>query len=109
MDDLASTACAEPGRAPRLTPKRAVMLAGWVAAVLVLSACGGAPRATLNGSGSTFAKAFYEEAIAFFPETDVQVTYAGGGSGQGQQELADGVVTWAGTDATVKPEDLGRF
>lgn len=83
---------------------------GTVAAVAVgLAACAAPPRATLNGSGSTFAKAFYEEAIAFFPEGDVRVTYAGGGSGQGQQELADEVVTWAGTDATVEADDLSEF
>lgn len=98
-----------------------------LAAVLVLfaSACSGTSlpsdttRAdsagrldvTLNGSGATFPKPFYEEAIATFGESGggVRVTYAGGGSGQGQQELADKVVTWAGTDAPVHEEDLPGF
>lgn len=67
-------------------------------------------KATLNGSGATFPKAFYEEAIAAFNGSgSIKVTYAGGGSGQGQQELADEVVTWAGTDAIVAPADLGKF
>lgn len=97
-----------------------------VAAVsaLVLGACSGASGApdttaasdgagidvTLNGSGATFPKAFYEEAIATFTGSgNVKVTYAGGGSGQGQQELADEVVSWAGTDAVVASKDLDRF
>jgi len=66
---------------------------------------------TLNGSGATFPKAFYEESIQGFRDAapDVKVTYAGGGSGQGQQELADQVTTWAGSDGIVKQEDLGKF
>jgi len=104
--------------------RRAAAAAVIAAATMMLSACGGTSSTpdtsaandaqgidtTLNGSGATFPKAFYEEAIANFNGSgNVKVTYAGGGSGQGQQELADEVVTWAGTDAVVAPEDLQRF
>lgn len=67
---------------------------------------------TLNGSGATFPKAFYEEAIAEFSggvAPDVVVNYAGGGSGKGKTDLADQVVQWAGTDSLVKDEDKANF
>jgi phosphate transport system substrate-binding protein len=67
--------------------------------------------ATLNGSGSTFALPFYQEAIAQFRKEpgNVRVSYAGGGSGKGRQDLADQVVDWAGTDAPIKAADKGRY
>ena len=50
--------------------------------------------ATLNASGATFPKTFYEEAIAEFTGANAGVTinYAGGGSGKGRQDLADDIV-----------------
>lgn len=66
---------------------------------------------TLNASGATFPKAFYEEAIAAFSEAnpDAVINYAGGGSGKGRQDLADQLVDFAGTDGTIKDEDLPGF
>jgi len=66
---------------------------------------------TINGSGATFPKAFYEEAIAAFTETNPKATinYAGGGSGKGRQDLADQLVDFAGTDGTIKEADLAGF
>ncbi len=67
---------------------------------------------TLNGSGATFPKAFYEEAIAEFSggvAPDVVVNYGGGGSGKGKTDLADQVVQWAGTDSLVKDEEKANF
>jgi len=66
---------------------------------------------TLTGSGATFPKPFYEEAITEFMAvgSDLQVTYAGGGSGQGKTDLQDGVVDWAGSDSLIKDEDLSKF
>jgi phosphate transport system substrate-binding protein len=37
------------------------------------------------------------------------MTYGGGGSGKGRQDLADQLVDWAGTDGTIKDEDLPKF
>jgi phosphate transport system substrate-binding protein len=67
--------------------------------------------AELNASGATFPKTFYEEAIAVFTEANsgVTINYGGGGSGKGRQDLADQIVDWAGTDGTIKEEDLAGF
>jgi len=66
---------------------------------------------TLNGSGSTFQKAFDEDAIAGFKEVapNVTVNYAGGGSGKGKTDLASQVTQWAGSDSAVKDADLPTF
>ncbi len=66
---------------------------------------------TLNGSGSTFQKAFDEDAIAAFKDVapDVTVNYAGGGSGKGKTDLASQVTQWAGSDSAVKDADLPTF
>ena len=40
---------------------------------------------------------------------NLTVNYGGGGSGKGKQDLADGVVDWAGTDSLVKPEDMAKY
>lgn len=67
--------------------------------------------ATLNGSGATFPQAYYETVIAEFKtaQPNVTVTYGGGGSGKGQTDLQAGLVQWAGSDSTVKPEDVSKF
>jgi phosphate transport system substrate-binding protein len=101
------------------------LLAVGVALAMAAVACGGsddtgtssgttqAPlaSATLNGSGATFPKVFYEEAIAAYKDVQpgVTVNYAGGGSGKGRQELQDGVVDYAGSDGIVKPEDVVKY
>jgi phosphate transport system substrate-binding protein len=66
---------------------------------------------TLNGSGSTFQKAFDEDAIAAFKDVapGVTVNYAGGGSGKGKSDLASQVTQWAGSDSAVKDADLPTF
>ncbi len=66
---------------------------------------------TVNGSGATFPKTFYESAIGGMRAKAPNLTnnYAGGGSGKGKQDLADQVVDWAGSDSTVKPDDLGKY
>ena len=68
--------------------------------------------ATLNGSGASFPKSFYDEALAEFSggvAPEVVVNYAGGGSGKGKTDLADQVVQWAGSDSLVKEEDIATF
>ena len=66
---------------------------------------------TLNGSGATFPKAFYEEAIAGFADTakGVTVNYNAVGSGQGKKDLAAGTSDWAGTDSLVADADKATF
>jgi len=67
--------------------------------------------ATLNGSGATFPKGFYDEVIAEFQaeHPSVTVNYPGGGSGKGRQDLADATVDFAGTDGLVKDEDKPKY
>jgi phosphate transport system substrate-binding protein len=94
--------------------------------LLTLAACGGGDSgdsaestgttevpisATLNGSGATFPKGYYEVAIEEYRgvQPDVTVNYAGGGSGTGRQNLQDGVVDFAGSDAPVKQEDVPKY
>jgi len=67
--------------------------------------------ATLAGSGATFPQAYYETVISEFKTAQpaVTVTYGGGGSGKGQSDLQAGLVQWAGSDSTVKPEDMAKY
>lgn len=75
------------------------------------AAMGPLKAATLNASGATFPKAFYEAAIADFTKVnkDVKINYGGGGSGKGRTDLADQITDWAGSDGTVKDADKATF
>lgn len=67
--------------------------------------------ATLNASGATFPKAFYDEEIATFGDTNkgVTINYGGGGSGKGRQDLADQITDWAGSDSPIADADKAKF
>jgi len=66
---------------------------------------------SLSASGSTFQKAFQEVAMDSFMKShpDIKVTYGGGGSGKGRQDLADMVVDFAGSDSKYKDEDKAKI
>ncbi len=66
---------------------------------------------SLIGSGATFPKGFYDDAIATLAgiAPDLTVEYGGGGSGKGQTDLQSNVVDFAGTDGTVKAEDVSKY
>ena len=65
---------------------------------------------TLNGSGATFPRSFYEEVIAEFEGVSpLVVNYNGVGSGQGKKDLAAGTSDWAGTDSLVKDDEKANF
>lgn len=66
---------------------------------------------TLNGSGATFPKSFYEDAIAGFEDVakSVTVNYNAVGSGQGKKDLSAGTSDWAGSDSTVKEDEKANF
>ena len=68
-------------------------------------------KATLNASGSTFAKALYDETIAAFTAKNkgVTINYGGGGSGKGRQDLADQLTDWAGSDSPIADADKAKF
>ncbi|MDQ3574255.1 MAG: phosphate ABC transporter substrate-binding protein PstS [Actinomycetota bacterium] len=113
-----------------MTPHSVLRSARVLAAVLTVSliaaACGdsdeegggsggqsGEPKltATINGSGATFPQPFYEAVIGEFKKAqeNITVNYGGGGSGKGRQELQDQVVDFAGSDGTVKAEDVPKY
>ena len=66
---------------------------------------------SIVGSGATFPKGFYDEAIAELAgiAPDLVIEYGGGGSGKGRSDLQEQVVDFAGTDSTVKEEDMALF
>jgi phosphate transport system substrate-binding protein len=72
---------------------------------------GPALSGTINGSGSSFQKAFNDAAIEGFTKLHAGVTinYNPAGSGQGQSDLEGQLVDVAGTDVPVAASDLGKF
>jgi phosphate transport system substrate-binding protein len=66
---------------------------------------------TLNASGATFPKSFYEQAIVEFKKIQPKatITYSGGGSGQGRTNLQEQVSDWVGSDGLVKAEDKPKY
>jgi phosphate transport system substrate-binding protein len=66
---------------------------------------------SLSASGSTFQKAFQENSMDAYMKnhSNVKLTYGGGGSGKGRQDLADMVVDFAGTDSAYKDEDKAKI
>ena len=66
---------------------------------------------TLNGSGSTFQAAFNSAAVDAFTKANkgVTINYNPTGSGQGQTDLENQVVDFAGSDVTVTSTDLPKF
>ncbi|GAC1375065.1 MAG: phosphate ABC transporter substrate-binding protein PstS [Acidimicrobiales bacterium] len=66
---------------------------------------------TLNGSGSSFQKAFEDEAIAGFTkvQSGATINYQSKGSGAGQTDLQGGQTDFAGSDVPAKDADLSKF
>src|SRR3979411_696181 len=66
---------------------------------------------TLNGSGSSFQDAFDQKAKSEFAKVapGVTVNYTKSGSSAGQQDLANQVVQFAGTDSLIKDADKPTF
>ena len=107
---------------------RRFTLAAGLPLALLAAACGGgdgspappaagtatrepALSATLNASGATFPKGFYEVAVAAYKKVQpgVTVNYSATGSGAGRQALQDGVVDFAGSDGLVNPNDRSKY
>jgi phosphate transport system substrate-binding protein len=66
---------------------------------------------SLVGSGATFPKSFYDDAIATLADIapGLTVEYGGGGSGKGQTDLQTNVVDFAGSDGVVKADDVSKY
>jgi phosphate transport system substrate-binding protein len=67
-------------------------------------------RVTINGSGSTFQKAFQEVAIEELTKSNsaIKINYGGQGSGKGRQDFADMVTDYGCSDAPYKDEDKAK-
>ena len=65
---------------------------------------------TINGSGSTFQKAFQEVAIEGFGKASpsIKINYGAGGSGKGRQDFADQVTDYGCSDAPYKDEEKAK-
>ena len=68
-------------------------------------------NATINGSGSTFQKAFQEVAIEGFTKANpnIKVNYGGGGSGKGRQDFSDMVTDFGCTDGPYKDDEKTKL
>jgi phosphate transport system substrate-binding protein len=66
---------------------------------------------SLVGSGATFPKSFYDQAIADLAAIapGLTVEYGGGGSGQGQTDMQEMTKDFGGTDGVVKDADLPKY
>ncbi len=66
---------------------------------------------SLVGSGATFPKSFYDQAIADLQgiAPGLTIEYGGGGSGQGQTDLQDMTKDFVGSDGVVKAADLPKY
>lgn len=79
------------------------------------TASGAAPapsgNVTINGSGSTFQKAFQEVAIEGFAKANgnIKINYGGGGSGKGRQDFADMVTDYGCTDGLYKDDEKSKL
>lgn len=96
-----------------------------VASALAFTGCGSSKKAAstestsaaklaaaqLNGSGSTFAKVFFESSIEGFAkgQSAITINYGAGGSGKGRTDLQGGLVDYAGSDGLVKDEDKAKY
>jgi phosphate transport system substrate-binding protein len=68
-------------------------------------------KVTINGSGSTFQKAFQEVAIEGFAKSSANITvnYSGGGSGKGRQDFSDGVTDYGCSDGLYKDDEKTKL
>ena len=61
---------------------------------------------TVAADGATFPQPVYEQWTQDYAnETGIQISYTGGGSGQGIKDITANVVQFAGSDAPLKPEE----
>jgi len=61
----------------------------------------------LNASGATFPLALYTKWVEVYKGlTNVEINYAGGGSGQGKKDIAAQAVDFAGSDSVMTDEEI---
>ena len=60
----------------------------------------------ITADGATFPQPIYEQWTSdYAAETGIQISYTGGGSGQGIKDVTANVVQFAGSDAPMKPDE----
>jgi phosphate transport system substrate-binding protein len=60
----------------------------------------------ITADGATFPQPVYEQwTTDYATETGIQISYTGGGSGQGVKDITANIVQFAGSDAPLKPEE----
>jgi phosphate transport system substrate-binding protein len=93
------------------SPNRLALVLAIAALILLGAACSSSASTLLQGSGSTFQAQFNEEVISALEEVsrEVEVTYAGGGSGKGKTDLQNLLVDFAGTDSIIKDSERAAY
>ena len=60
----------------------------------------------ITADGATFPQPVYEQwTTDYATETGIQISYTGGGSGQGVKDITANIVQFAGSDAPLKPQE----
>ncbi len=64
-------------------------------------------KGAISADGATFPQPVYEQWLTDYNGAypDIQISYAGGGSGQGIKDITSNIVQWAGSDAPMKPDE----
>lgn len=83
--------------------------------LIILASCGGRNNQKgnieeLSGAGATFPLPFYNVIFENYNEKDLgRIAYGGIGSGGGIRNLKDGIVDFAGSDAFLSDEEMGKM
>jgi len=70
------------------------------------SSSGSSAPATVNGAGSTFAAPIYQQVASNLKDQGLTINYQGVGSGAGVSQLTAGTVDFAGSDPSLKDEEI---
>jgi phosphate transport system substrate-binding protein len=101
-------ACSSPGSASPTGSAGSANASGSASASMDLGQVPPAPSydQPITASGATFPQPVYEQWTQDYAnETGIQISYTGGGSGQGIADITDNVVAFAGSDAPMKDEE----
>ena len=90
---------------------KTTLIASAAIAAALLTGCGGQDATvTLNGSGATFPDPVYQAWIFTYNRTDsgAKVNYQALGSGAGINQIKEGTVDFAGTDAPLTAKERSK-
>jgi phosphate transport system substrate-binding protein len=106
---LLIAACSSASSSPSPSEAASVALSA-AASVAVVDLTKVPPKPDYSGAitadGATFPQPVYEQwTTDYAAETGIQISYTGGGSGQGIKDITANIVQFAGSDAPMKPEE----